>query len=138
MTYAKSRGDNLPVFLAGKSMGSRVAATLAGDEKNQQVIRGVFCFGYPFHPTKKPEKLRLEPLQQTLKPILIVQGDRDTLGDKTEISTYKLSEYCRCTFLADGDHSFKPRVKSGFTYNAHLISAAKEVDTFIQENLLHE
>ena len=46
-------------------------------------ISGAFCLGYPFHPAKKPEKLRLEPLEDTKKPILIVQGDRDTLGSES-------------------------------------------------------
>jgi len=127
--------DQLPLFIGGKSMGSRVAAILAGTELYQQLIKGVFCFGYPFHPTKKPENLRLEPLQQTLKPILVVQGERDTLGNKEEINHYEMSPLCHCVFLADGDHSLKPRVKSGFTYQAHMKSAASAVKSFIVDEL---
>jgi len=118
----------LPLFIGGKSMGSRVAATLAGIEQD---ISGVFCLGYPFHPTKKPEKLRLEPLQETLKPILIVQGERDTLGSELEIADYKLSKLCQCLFLTDGDHSLKPRVKSGFNHQAHIDSAIQSITAFI-------
>jgi len=125
----------LPLFIGGKSMGSRVAATLAGYESNRDKIMGVFCLGYPFHPTKKPEKLRLEPLQETLKPILIVQGERDTLGTATEISNYDYSELCQCVFLADGDHSLKPRVKSGFTYQQHIDSAIQDIVNFISTNV---
>ena len=133
-------GDNqrLPLFIGGKSMGSRVAATLAAEEAYQKVISGVFCFGYPFHPAKKPEKLRLEPLQQTGKPILIVQGERDTLGNKTEISHYELSSLCDCVFLADGDHSLKPRVKSGFSYQGHMQSAATAVEAFILNHSIEQ
>ncbi|TYK65543.1 hypothetical protein CWS31_010565 [Colwellia echini] len=134
---------HLPLFIGGKSMGSRVAATLVAKKGNViepddltdnelNSISGVFCFGYPFHPTKKPDKLRLEPLQSSAKPILIVQGERDTLGDKAEIIDYQLPEHCQCVFLDDGDHSLKPRVKSGFTYAEHMKGAAKEVTAFIE------
>ena len=83
---------DIPVFLIGKSMGGRVAATLAAsDDINAS---GVICLGYPFHPQKKPEKLRLEPLQATIKPILILQGERDALGCKSEIAEYELSSLC--------------------------------------------
>ncbi|MFT7432293.1 MAG: putative alpha/beta-hydrolase family hydrolase, partial [Colwellia sp.] len=46
--------SDLPLFIAGKSMGGRVAATLAGDKTAK--FLGVMCLGYPFHPQKKPEK----------------------------------------------------------------------------------
>lgn len=126
--------SSLPLFIGGKSMGSRVAATLVGNVDNNRV-QGVFCLGYPFHPTKKPEKLRLEPLQETLKPVLIVQGERDSLGSQVEIATYQLSSLCQCVFLADGDHSLKPRVKSGFTHLQHISAAIKNIDDFISATL---
>jgi predicted alpha/beta-hydrolase family hydrolase len=124
---------NLPLFIGGKSMGSRVAATLASDENIINHIQGVFCLGYPFHPAKKIEKLRLEPLQNTKKPILIVQGERDTLGSEIEIIEYELSNLCNCIFLSDGDHSLKPRVKSGFTQLQHMKSAVLAIAQFIEE-----
>ncbi len=125
----------LPIFIGGKSMGSRVAATLASDDEVSAFIQGVFCLGYPFHPPKKTEKLRLEPLQNTRKPILIVQGERDTLGSEVEIADYEISNLCQSFFLADGDHSLKPRVKSGFTHQQHLESAVQAISQFIQENI---
>jgi predicted alpha/beta-hydrolase family hydrolase len=122
----------LPIFLAGKSMGGRVAATLARDKALN--AQGVMCLGYPFHPQKKPEKLRLEPLQETQKPILILQGTRDALGNEEEISSYELSDKCRCVFFADGDHNLKPRVKSGFTHIEHVQEAVNEMMRFIDEH----
>lgn len=136
--YVGTQADisNLPLFIGGKSMGSRAAASLFSTPEMLETnllnkIEGVFCLGYPFHPTKKPEKLRLEPLLLASKPILIVQGDRDTLGSEDEISAYQLPEHCQCVFLEDGDHSLKPRVKSGFTYPAHMQRAANEISIFI-------
>ena len=134
----KKLSHKLPLFIGGKSMGSRVAASLVADAdllKNSLLnqVSGVFCIGYPFHPTKKPEKLRLEPLVDANKPILIVQGDRDTLGNKAEIISYQLAEHCQCVFLEDGDHSLKPRVKSGFTHQAHMQRAVEEIVQFIDQ-----
>jgi len=131
-----SEYNELPLFIGGKSMGSRAAASLIADTevlaaKLLNKISGVFCLGYPFHPAKKPEKLRLEPLFAATKPVLIVQGERDTLGNKDEINAYQLPEHCQCVFLEDGDHSLKPRVKSGFTYPAHMQCAANEISIFI-------
>lgn len=130
-----SKITTLPLFIGGKSMGSRVAATIASDDDVAALIQGVFCLGYPFHPSKKPEKLRLEPLQNTQKEILIVQGERDTLGSQVEIVDYKTSSLCRYLFLSDGDHSLKPRVKSGFTHQQHIQSAVHAIVQFIQEKI---
>ncbi|GHE85187.1 alpha/beta fold hydrolase [Thalassotalea profundi] len=123
---------SLPLYLMGKSMGGRVAATLAKDHSEH--IRGVICLGYPFHPHKQPDKLRLEPLQNITKPVLIIQGDRDALGNKCEIERYEISTRCQLHFLPDGDHDLKPRVKSGHTHQQHLHSAITIINGFINEN----
>lgn len=128
----------IPLFIGGKSMGSRVAVTIAADGDIAEVIQGVFCIGYPFHPSKKPEKLRLEPLQNTQKPVVILQGDRDTLGSKEEIEAYKMSGLCHTIFLPDGDHSLKPRVKSGFTQQQHIETAVNTIVQFIKEESTHD
>ncbi|MBL4909600.1 MAG: hypothetical protein JKX78_06180 [Alteromonadaceae bacterium] len=127
----------LPLFIGGKSMGSRVAATLlASDEFNELSanIKGLVCLGYPFHPQKKTDKLRLEPLLGTQKPSLIIQGDRDALGNKEEVLSYELPSQYKMVFLEDGDHSFKPRIKSGFTLQQHITSAVQHIVSFINEH----
>lgn len=118
----------LPLFIGGKSMGSRVAAMVADEDK----VTGIVCIGYPFHPQKKPEKLRLEPLQQANKPVIIVQGNRDALGNKEEITDYALPVNVHVHYVEDGDHDLKPRVKSGFTHLQHKVSAANLIKTFIK------
>jgi uncharacterized protein len=134
----ENTSPELPLFIGGKSMGSRVASTLATESDNSSKISGVFCLGYPFHPTKKPEKLRLAPLLASKKPVLIVQGDRDSLGNKEEIISYNLPAHCQSLFLADGDHSLKPRVKSGMTYQGHLLKASAAIAAFIKEHSVNE
>lgn len=97
------------LVIGGKSMGGRIASMIA-DEAG---VKGLVCLGYPFHPPGKPEKLRVEHLQVLQTPCLILQGDRDTLGNREEVSGYDLSENIRLHWLEDGDHGFKPRKKSG-------------------------
>lgn len=127
---------NLPLFIGGKSMGSRVAATLLQDVNFKDVsdnVLGLICLGYPFHPQKQPDKLRLEPLINGTTKTLIIQGERDALGNKEEVLNYQLPSHCQCVFLDDGDHSFKPRVKSGFTQIQHVNRAAKQIAEFIHD-----
>ena len=127
----------LPLFISGKSMGGRVAATLMNESIVGSVfpqINGGICLGYPFHPQKQPEKLRLEPLQVNQKKLLIVQGERDALGNKDEIAHYDISTLCQVLFLPDGDHNLKPRVKSGFTPQQHIKTTIQAIVRFIDAN----
>lgn len=114
-------GQNL--IIGGKSMGGRVASMIAAcdDVINQdhkavggQVV-GLCCLGYPFHPSAKPEVLRLDHFANLKTPTLIVQGTRDTLGNFDEVARYPLPSCVELRWMEDGDHSFKPRKKSGRT-----------------------
>lgn len=133
--YIANNALNLPIFIGGKSMGGRVAATLSKQLSQQPLkqVKGVICIGYPFHPQKKPENLRLTPLQETTLPLLILQGDRDALGNKEEIAGYSISDLCELYYFEDGDHDLKPRVKSGFTHAQHINTAIAELTRFIDE-----
>ncbi|MEW6981954.1 alpha/beta family hydrolase [Colwelliaceae bacterium 6471] len=124
--------SELPLFIGGKSMGGRVAASLAKESPGK--IGGVVCLGYPFHPSKKPEKLRLEPLQNIDRPVLILQGQRDALGAEIEIADYEISSRCELRYFVDGDHDLKPRVKSGYTHQQHIEGAIQQILRFIDEN----
>jgi len=115
------------VFLGGKSMGGRMASLIADESE----VDGLVCLGYPFHPAKKPEKLRTEHLADLQTPTLIVQGTRDALGNIEEVSEYELSSNIELRWLEDGDHDLKPRVKSGFTQDQHIKSAAEAIASFL-------
>lgn len=117
------------LFIGGKSMGGRVASMLA----TQLSVQGVIAYGYPFHPAKKPERLRIEHLPNIRSPMLIVQGERDTLGSKQEVPGYKLDKKITINWLSDGDHSLKPRKKSGFTYEENLQEAILASMAFIKQ-----
>lgn len=129
--------QKLPLFLIGKSMGSRVATTLLGDSEIDShylaQIKGVICLGYPFHPIGKPDKLRMSPIEALKKPALILQGERDKLGNRELIETFELPNLCKVVYLPDGDHDLKPRVKSGFTYEENLRQSITDIEAFVDE-----
>lgn len=116
-----------PLFIGGKSMGGRMAAVLAASVE----VRGLVCFGFPFHPPGKPDKLRLDALQSLRCKTLIVQGTRDKLGDRPEVESYPLPDNIVLQWLDDGDHDFKPRVRSGYTQDQHIVTAAQAAADFI-------
>ena len=119
-----------PLLIGGKSMGGRVAAMVSAYPDAAKSASGVACLGYPFHPTAKPEQLRLEPLQLADLPVLICQGDRDPFGNAAEIAGYDLPENVSVTYLEDGDHDFKPRGRSPATWKGNLGAAARAVADF--------
>ena len=125
-----------PLFIGGKSMGSRVAMTLLGENTDvATMVKGAICLGYPFHPPKKPDNLRLAPLEKQSVPTLICQGDRDTLGNKAEIEQYQLAKHYQVEYLPDGDHDFKPRVRSGHTHEQHIKHVVDTIEQFIRHQL---
>jgi predicted alpha/beta-hydrolase family hydrolase len=93
---------------------------------------GLLCLGYPFHPSGEPERLRTAHLETLKTPSLIVQGTRDPLGSEKEVRGYSLSRAIDLAWIDDGDHSFKPRKRSGRTLDENLHAAATAAVDFIQ------
>lgn len=124
--------QSLPTFIGGKSMGGRMATMLID---NIESVKGAAILGYPFHPPGKPEKTRTEHLETIAKPILIVQGERDTFGTQNEVEAYTLSSSIHCEFLVDGDHSLKPRKASGKTHQEHIERASTLIEAFIKNTI---
>ncbi len=120
-------GEPERLFIGGKSMGGRIASMVA----DRAGVRGLVCLGYPFHPTGQPGTLRVAHLKDLKTPALIVQGERDALGNREEIAGYELSRSITLKFLPDGDHSFKPRKSSGHTEEENLQTAVREIVGFI-------
>ncbi len=120
---------NQPVVIGGKSMGGRMSSLLA----ENALVAGIACLGYPFHPPGKPEKFKGEHLATIEKPTLILQGERDTFGKQEEFEHFALSEQVRTVFIPDGDHSFKPRKRSGHTEAGNITLAVTHLAKFIKE-----
>lgn len=116
-----------PIFIGGKSMGGRVASMLADDAGAE----GLVCLGYPFHPPGKPERIRTDHLRDLRTPTLILQGTRDPFGTPEDVARYDLSPAIEIHWLEDGDHSFKPRKKSGRTLEQNLAESAEAIVRFV-------
>jgi len=115
------------LVIGGKSLGGRIASMVADDAK----VAGLVCLGYPFHPPGQPEKTRTKHLENLLTQTLILQGTRDSFGRPEDVAGYKLSPAVRIEWLEDGDHSFKPRIRSGRTEADNLGKAIGLIAEFI-------
>jgi len=115
------------IVVGGKSMGGRIASMVA-DEIG---AAGLICLGYPFHPPGAPTRLRTAHLEKLQIRALILQGTRDSFGLPEEVAKYKLSSKIRIVWLEDGDHSFKPRARSGRTYEQNMAEAIAQMKSFI-------
>ncbi len=122
-------GDASELVIGGKSMGGRVASMIADDV----AARGLVCLGYPFHPLGKPQQTRTSHLESIRTPTLILQGDRDPMGNRADVATYVLSSAIELQWLEDGEHSFVPRKRSGRTESQNLSDAATAVLTFLTQ-----
>ncbi|WP_448216601.1 alpha/beta family hydrolase [Endozoicomonas sp. 2B-B] len=119
------------LHVGGKSMGGRMASLLVS-EMTDLSLSGVVCLGYPFHAPGKQDRPRTEHLADFPLPMLVVQGSRDAMGDYATVQGYELSENIELHWLADGNHDLKPRIKSGFTHQQHLVKAAQKISDFIK------
>ncbi len=115
------------LVVGGKSMGGRMASMVA-DEAS---VRGLVCFGYPFHPPGQPERLRTAHLERLRTPTLFIQGERDPFGTRDDVAQYILSASITVHWIEDGDHSLVPRKKSGRTAVVNMGEAIESCARFI-------
>lgn len=116
------------LVVGGKSMGGRMASLIADEQK----VSGLLCLGYPYYATGKSDKPRVDHLLDIKTPSLIVQGERDTMGNRETVEGYTLSSEIEEIWLKDGDHSFKPRKASGRTEEQNWISGCDASIQFIR------
>tara|TARA_B100000780_G_C21055691_1_gene424111 strand:- start:344 stop:625 length:282 start_codon:yes stop_codon:yes gene_type:complete len=91
--------------------------------------------GYPFHPQRKPDTLRVEHLLRSHKPGLIVQASRDALGCYEEVLGYQLPHHIKLSWLAEMDHSFKPFKASQYSQASAIEKAAVDLNQWFQTHL---
>ncbi|TNJ20727.1 alpha/beta hydrolase [Aeromonas sobria] len=119
------------LFLAGKSMGGRMAAELYHDGGDAMNAAGLLILGYPFHPPAKPDSWRGDVLKQIKVPTLLLQGERDTFGSRAELAEFPFSPNVSVHWLTDGDHGFKPRKVSGVSEQENMQYAADTIKHFV-------
>jgi len=96
------------LFIGGKSMGGRIATQVAAADASLPVA-GLVLLGYPLHPPGQPAKLRDAHLPAVRRPMLFIQGSRDTFGTPEELMPIlaRLSPAPALHTIEGGDHSFK-------------------------------
>ena len=96
------------LFIGGKSMGGRIATQVAALDATLP-IEGLVLLGYPLHPPGQPHKLRDAHLLVVRRPMLFVQGTRDTFGTPDELAPIlaRLTPRPIVHVVEGGDHSFK-------------------------------
>ena len=119
------------LFLAGKSMGGRMAAEISDEIYCEMNAAGLLILGYPFHPPARPDRWRGEVLKQIKTPTLLLQGERDTFGSRIELADFSFSSAVSVHWLTDGDHGFKPRKSSGLCEQDNLQQAASRIRQFV-------
>lgn len=113
--------------IGGKSMGGRMASLVADELEADALV----CLGYPFYAAGKPEKPRVAHLAELRTPTLILQGERDALGNRETVSGYSLSSAVTVDWLAAADHDLKPLKRLGLTHEQHLETAADAITVFL-------
>jgi predicted alpha/beta-hydrolase family hydrolase len=96
------------LFIGGKSMGGRAATHVAASD-SALAIDGIVLLGYPLHPPGRPDQLRDAHLPEVRRPMLFVQGARDTFGTPSELKPIlaSLTPLPTLHHVEGGDHSFK-------------------------------
>jgi predicted alpha/beta-hydrolase family hydrolase len=100
------------LYLSGKSMGGRVASHVAAQGDSCQ---GLIFLGYPLHPPKRTDSLRVGHWAKLSCPTLFVQGTRDALCD-LDLLKFQLQQIPTTAVLQiveGGDHSFSVPKSSG-------------------------
>ena len=103
-----------PLILGGHSMGGRMASMVAADVDRGGPVKnlaGLVLLGYPLHPPKQPEKLRVEHLPDIDVPCLFISGTRDEFGtpDELEAWTATISPTVEHVWLEGARHDLKGR-----------------------------
>jgi predicted alpha/beta-hydrolase family hydrolase len=107
-----ARADVAPapgaLFIGGKSMGARIATQVAAADSGLE-IDGLVLLGYPLHPPGRPTERRDKHLPSVGRPMLFIQGTRDTFGTPGELEPVLLniSPTPVVHIVNGGDHSFK-------------------------------
>lgn len=72
--------DAVPLLVGGRSAGARSAARTA----RAVGAAGCVALAFPLHPPGRPERSRLAELADADVPLLVVQGERDSMGRPEE------------------------------------------------------
>lgn len=118
----------LPLLAGGKSMGGRMTSRAAAAAPLTGVA-GLVFLGFPLHPAGRPGTSRADHLERVQRPMLFLQGTRDTLADLTLLAPIveRLGESAILRVIEHADHSFHVLKRSGRTDEQVLDELASTV-----------
>jgi predicted alpha/beta-hydrolase family hydrolase len=116
------------VVIGGKSMGGRVASTIARDSTG---VRALVFLGYPLHPPGKLDQMRDAHLYEIPQPMLFLTGTRDPFAEPELLKKVvdRLGDRATLVWTEKGDHS----LRVGKTGNAPLVAAADVMEKWIRQ-----
>jgi uncharacterized protein len=101
--FLGGRVDRL--FLAGRSMGGRMATYLVAEGFPAD---GVILYAYPLHPSGREDRLRVAHFQDVHVPLLFFQGTRDALSRMELFDRHiRALPNARVELLEGASHSFR-------------------------------
>ncbi|MGI9092626.1 MAG: alpha/beta hydrolase family protein [Mycobacteriales bacterium] len=92
--------SRLPVVVGGRSSGARVACRGASG----LAACGVLALAFPLHPPGRPDRSRADELLAMEVPVLVLQGDRDTMGTPDELAAVGLPASIRVHRMPGANH----------------------------------
>uniref|UniRef100_A0A8P0TR94 Testis expressed 30 n=1 Tax=Canis lupus familiaris TaxID=9615 RepID=A0A8P0TR94_CANLF len=117
--YLKTSGEYklAGVFLGGRSMGSRAAASVMchiEPDDADDFVRGLICISYPLHHPKQQHKLRDEDLYRIKDPVLFVSGSADEMCEKNllEKVAQKMQAPNKIHWIEKANHSMAVKGRS--------------------------
>jgi len=138
---AQQFDDQKPLFLMGKSMGSRVAF----QSVQACNARAAIALGFPFFPPQRRKSVtqsapsRLVELADAVTKQniqgLIVQGTRDSFGQPKTLMPETLPTSLQLRWINGADHGFVPLKRSGMTAQQLWQQVVDEVVAYLHEKL---
>ena len=98
------------LFLAGRSMGGRMASYLVAEG---YPCDGIFFLAYPLHPPGKPDRLRKDHLPKIKVPMLFISGTRDAFATLDLLEPLVKQTKAKLHLLEGADHGFRVAKKYG-------------------------
>ena len=94
------------IVIGGRSMGGRMCSMAIAEGL---AVAGLVCIGYPLHPPKKPEQLRIAHLPLVKAPSLFVSGTKDEFAtpDELQRELRVMPIAPRLEFIDGGRHELK-------------------------------
>jgi predicted alpha/beta-hydrolase family hydrolase len=131
--HAKVTSARHALFIGGKSMGGRIATQVAAADPELRLF-GLVLLGYPLHPPGKPTERRDKHLPAIGRPMLFVQGTRDTFGTPEELAPVLVTMQPppAVYVVGKGDHSFKLPRKDPVAQAAVYADVQRAIVDFIR------